>query len=205
MRCGFCGFNNPEGVHSCQHCHSRLPWVSCARCYFTNPPDNTYCGRCGQPLAQPAEPQPQTGKLQDRKATSIVAVIGFGAVLVLASAAYPWYLLGQQATDEAAPATIFGQLAAGWQWFPGVPLVLITVSGSLSTFLSMLAHHGKAHPVPSLLLGLVTLISAIWLWQGLITGNPNPGDWELTPIMATVGAIILVVGGFLVAHPMFAR
>lgn len=205
MRCGFCRFNNPVGVEICQHCHSRLPWIACGRCYFHNPPDHQYCGRCGQPLTPSEEPEFHRGKLHESKATSTLAVLGFGAVVALASAAYPWYLLGQQATGQSAPVTLSGQLASGWQWFPGLPLVLITISASLSTLLGILAHHGKSHPIPFLVLSLITLISATWLWQGLATGNPNPGDWVLTPMLATVGAIILLVGGFLIAHPLFSR
>ena len=205
MRCDFCKFNNPPGVAWCQGCGARLPGLPCARCYFENPPDHTYCGRCGQALTVAREPEQQQGRVYESVPTSIVSVVVFGAILAVASVVYPWYLLGNQTAAEDAPGSIFHQVAVGWSWFPGVPLLLIILSATLSTALAILAHRGKVHPAPSLFLGLVSLLSAIWLWQGIVTGTPNPGEWELAPMLATIGAIIVLVGGSMTARPLLRR
>ena len=132
-------------------------------------------------------------------------VIGFGAILAVASAAYPWYFLGDQAEFEASRVSIFHQFTFGWDWFPGLPLVLIVLSVSLATFLSILAQHGKASPVPVIFLGLISLVSSLWLWQGLLLDRPNPGELELSPMLATIGAIIVLVGASLMARSFFSR
>src|SRR5262245_7840445 len=54
MRCGNCGFENPEGMSFCGQCGTSLT-PSCPRCGFANPADFAFCGKCGSPLAQPPE------------------------------------------------------------------------------------------------------------------------------------------------------
>ena len=204
MRCDFCKFSNPPGVAWCQGCGARLLGIVCVRCYFENPPDHEYCGRCGQVLTVARDPE-RRGRVYERVPTSVVSVVGFGAILAVASVAYPWYLVGNQANIREAPGSIFHQLVVGWEWFPGVPLLLIILSTIIATVLAILANRGKVHPAPCLLLGLVGLLSAIWLWQGLVTGTPNPSDWEIAPMLATIGAIIVLVGGSMTARPLLRR
>ena len=43
---------------------------------------------------------------------------------------------------------------------PSLPLMLISISVSLSTFLTILSNNGKSFPVVSV------LVSATWLWSG---------------------------------------
>lgn len=213
MRCDFCKFSNPPGVVTCQSCGARLPGVACSRCYFENPPDNRYCGRCGQPLSdfeqseqlQPAGRGSDQGRVYEAVPTSVVYVVGLGAILVVASLIYPWYILGDQAAVNDAPASFLNQFSAGWQWFPGVPMVVIIVSAILSTVLAILANKGKIHPAPCLMLAIVSLLAAIWLWQGLATGEANPAEWELAPMLVTIGAIILLVGSSMTARPLLRR
>ncbi len=84
-------------------------------------------------------------------------------------------------------------------------MVVIILSAILSTVLALLAHRGKVHPAPCLVLAIVSLIAAIWLWQGLETGEANPAEWELAPMLVTIGAIILLVGGSMTARPLLRR
>ena len=213
MRCDFCKFSNPPAVATCQSCGARLPGVACSRCYFENPTENRFCGRCGQPLSgsdqeeqsQQARRGSDQGRVYEAVPTSVVYVVGLGAILVVASLVYPWYFLGDQAAAEDAPASILNQFTTGWKWFPGVPMVVIIVSSVMSSILALLAHRGKVHPAPCLMLALVSLAAAIWLWQGIATGEVNPADWELAPMLATIGAIILLVGGSMTAGPLLRR
>ena len=208
MRCDYCKFSNPPGVAVCQVCGARLPGVTCARCYFENPPAHTYCGQCGQSLTSPGETgeaQTPPGRVFEHRPTSLVALVGFGAILAVASVAYPWYLLGDQARVQGTPASMFYQLSTGWEWFPGLPLILIIVSSTLSTFLSILATHGRPHPVSGVLLGIVSLLSVIWLWQGIVAQRSEAWDQELTPMLATIGAIIVLVGAALTARGLLSR
>ncbi len=180
--------------------------VVCNRCFFENPSDHTFCGRCGQALTATKQPELRGKvKIHESVPTSVISVVGFGAILAVASVAYPWYLLNSQTCAEAPPASIFHQLVVGWEWFPGVPLLLIILSATLSTVLAGLAYRERINPAPCLALGIVSLLSAIWLWQGLVTGSSNPNDWELAPMLATIGAIIVVAGGSMTALPLFRQ
>ena len=205
MRCDFCKATNPTGVTQCQVCGARLSAVVCDRCYFENPPDHTFCGQCGQALTPTQAPSSQRGSVIEFKPVPVVAIVGFGAILAIASVAFPWYFLGDQSSTEATPITISTLLDIGWNWFPGVPLLLIMVSAALSTFLTILGSHGKPHPVLTVLLGLASLASALWLWQGMVAAQPNLGNEELTPMLATIGAIIVLVGGSMTARALLAR
>lgn len=223
IRCDFCRSSNPPGITWCEVCNARLPGIACALCGFDNPPGNIYCGQCGQALTIEGEPRQQAtmddsvptvateaqqkpqGTDSESPSVPVAYVVGFGAVLAVGSVAYPWYFLGNQAEFQAIRISIFHQFASGWEWFPGLPLVLIILSASLSTFLSILAQNGKASPVPSIFLGVISLVSAIWLWQGFIAERPATGELELTPMFATIGAIIIVVGGALMTRQFLAR
>ena len=130
---------------------------------------------------------------------SPLAVVGLGATLAVASAAYPWYLLDSPAAPPGV--SIAQQLAFGWSWFPGLPLVVLAASTCLVTLLSLLAYHGRPYPVPCILASLLGLISALWLGEGLVGGVARGGEGEMAPTLATVGTILALVGAFLVHRP----
>ena len=190
--------------------------VPCPHCGFENLPNSNYCGRCGLsifdsesleeehheplPMGMGVQEEPTKGRLP-----SPIYIIGFGAVLAIASVAYPWYIIGDPAEVIENPVSLRQQLDSGWDLFPGVPLMLITLSASMSTFLAILANNGRSYPVVSILTGLLTLVSATWLWSGVVVNSASTSDTELTPMLATVGAIILMVGATTAALPLLRR
>lgn len=190
--------------------------VTCPHCGFENLPNSNYCGRCGLSIfdTDPVEdehhePLPE-GMGEQEKPTqsrllSPIYIIGFGAVLAIASVAYPWYIIGDPADVIENPVSIRQQFDSGWDLFPGLPLMLITLSASLSTFLAILANNGRSYPVVSVLTGLLTLVAATWLWSGVVVSSTSTSDTELTPMLATVGAIILMVGAATAALPLLRR
>ena len=112
----------------------------------------------------------------------------------MGSAAFPWYLIGaSRGPDEQSLAQI---LETGWEWFPGVPLVLIVVSAVLSTLIAMVSGPSRHRPLVAAALGLVTLFSAAWLWLGFESPQTWATEGGFTPaagaMLATVGAIVLV-------------
>ncbi len=198
MRCEFCRFSNPPGAVYCQVCNARLLGL--------------VCGRCGQPLTREIgdQPEPLRGRVSEvrtpeDRSISVVPLILLGAILAAATVAFPWYLLGDDAATESAAISVSDQIEAGWSLFPGLPLVLVFVSASFSTIFAILSHYRSISPLASITSGLVSLIAAIWLWQGLVIDTPRPGDIEYTPMLATIGAIIALVGGALMARPLLAR
>ena len=50
MRCGKCGFENPEGMKFCGQCTNPLALI-CPKCRFENPPSFKFCGQCTAPLS----------------------------------------------------------------------------------------------------------------------------------------------------------
>jgi class 3 adenylate cyclase len=50
MRCGQCGFENPEGMKFCGQCTNPLALI-CPKCRFENPPGFKFCGQCTAPLS----------------------------------------------------------------------------------------------------------------------------------------------------------
>jgi class 3 adenylate cyclase len=50
MRCGGCGFENPEGMKFCGRCTNPLALI-CPKCRFENPPGFKFCGQCTEPLS----------------------------------------------------------------------------------------------------------------------------------------------------------
>ena len=207
MRCKHCNFDNVPGVTTCQVCATPMGVAECSRCGFNNPSDYSYCGGCGQPPAVAVEQEttrstPPTTKVVIRpekpaeasKSTSPVALVGFGAILALGSAAFPWYLFG--ATEQSDEQTLFKVLEEGWEWYPGVPLTIIALSAVLSSLLAILGGPSRYRPIAAVALGLVTLFSAAWLWQGspstdtgISVGAALPGTGAM---LTTMGAIVLV-------------
>jgi len=217
MRCRHCNFDNVAGMTVCQVCNNSLVGEPCERCGFENPPDYRFCGECGQSLLEPQAPAPVTEvatsavrstRRQADVESSIagqqpssgpppIALIGFGAILALGSIAFPWYLFG--ATQASEGQSLSNILETGWQWFPGVPLILIAVSTIASSLAGLLGSLARARPIVAVVAGMVTLIAATWLWQGY--SGPTDGS-ELDALgpttgamLATVGAIVLVAAG----------
>jgi class 3 adenylate cyclase/tetratricopeptide (TPR) repeat protein len=50
MRCGKCGFENPEGMKFCGQCTNPLALI-CPKCRFENPAGFKFCGQCTAPLS----------------------------------------------------------------------------------------------------------------------------------------------------------
>ena len=209
-QCPHCGFANVPGRSTCQLCGTQLPVVVCGRCNFINPSGYLYCGQCGQiltestvPAQSPREPAVFTSVPPDRpsqnssQVTSPLALIGFGAILALASAAYPWYFFGWYRGPE--DVTLTQILEKGWSWFPGIPLVLIIISTIISSFVALT---GKGRNVTALIAvgsGLITLLAAAWLWQSYpqpLTGVTNNDIVQAAgPMLAVVGGIIIIATG----------
>ncbi len=184
--------------------------VTCPHCGFANLPNSNYCGRCGLSIfgTEPVEAPEGMGEQEPPKQNRLPApiyIIGFGAVLAVASVAYPWYIIGDPTAVIENPVSLQQQLDAGWDLLPGLPLLLITLTASMSTFLAILANNGKSYPVISVLTGLMTLVSATWLWSGVVVSSASTSDTELTPMLATIGAIILMVGATTAAIPLIRR
>ena len=216
MRCSHCNFENVAGVAICQVCKNSLVGEPCERCAFQNPPEYRFCGECGlslvepqdsspvtevatpvsRPRVRPVDAEPSTAQ-QLSSGPSPIALIGFGAILALGSIAFPWYLFG--ATQSSEGQSLSNILETGWQWFPGVPLILIAASTIASTLAGLLGSLARARPIVAVVAGMVTLIAATWLWQGYSGPADGSEADALGPttgaMLATVGAIVLVAAG----------
>ena len=210
MRCTHCNFDNVSGVTVCQVCGTPLEGTACPRCGSLNPTDFHFCGFCGytMPEAAPATaaapvapPLPQASMAPRPPAPvssngpSPVVLIGFGAILSLAAAAYPWYLFGD---PTATGSTLSEVLEVGWRWFPGAPLALIAISAVTSTLVSMVRGWNTARPAVAVGSGLVTLLAATWLGEGLTRtelGTTDAGLPATGAVLATIGAIIVISVG----------
>lgn len=213
MRCPYCKASNAPGETWCRVCGAWLQGEECPQCHHHNPPGYNFCGLCGRPLGPGGAPPPEVEDTPEQvvvvtsRGVTPVLIIGFGAVLALASVAFPWYVMSQSAV-QGYP-TLFQQLAEGWELFPGVPLALIGAASIASALLGILAGRGKPRPVASVVAGIIGLISVAWLWQGLqaqaaeqVVGTVPV---ETGPILAAIGAIVIVVGGALIARMALLR
>ena len=210
MRCTHCNFDNVSGVTVCQVCGTPLEGIACPRCGSLNPTDFHFCGFCGYtmqeaapaPAAAPvAPPLPQASIAPGPPAPVSsngpppVVLIGFGAILSLAAAAYPWYLFGD---PTATGSTLSEVLEVGWRWFPGAPLALIAISAVTSTLVSMVRGWNTARPAVAVGSGLVTLLAATWLGEGLTRtelGTADAGLPATGAVLATIGAIVVISVG----------
>ena len=206
MRCTHCNFDNVAGVTVCQVCGTPLEGVACPRCGSLNPTDFSFCGFCGytmqeavpKPVAPPAPPVEAVAPPASPKPSNgppPVVLIGFGAILSLAAAAYPWYLFGN---PTATGSTLSEVLELGWRWFPGAPLTLIAISAVTSTLVSMVRGWNTARPMVAVGSGLVTLLAATWLGEGLTRTEQGTADAGLPAtgaVLATIGAIVVISVG----------
>src|SRR6266852_4511553 len=73
MRCGSCGFENPEGAKFCIECGGAVKHA-CPGCGFDNLPQAKFCADCGTTLGaagtpSPAKSRPRKGAQRPRRAT----------------------------------------------------------------------------------------------------------------------------------------
>ena len=207
-RCAHCRFENAPGMTSCQVCGTVLGGSKCPKCDVVNPQGVAVCGFCGfsMPRTAAASQEPQADLHESvapppttvREEPSPAALIGFGAVLSLAAAAYPWYLFGGIEAGPAQQATITQLLEAGWRGFPGVPLTLIAIAAVTSTMVSVLKELETVRAAVAVVSGLVTLLSATWLSYGFARMQA-PGSGPAVPltgvILVTIGAIVVLTAG----------
>ena len=208
MRCTHCNFDNVAGVTVCQVCGTPLEGVACPRCGSLNPADFHFCGFCGYTMQEAAPPKPVAAppappvqavapppQTTSSNGPPPVVLIGFGAILSLAAASYPWYLFGNA---TATGSTLAEVLELGWRWFPGAPLALIAMSAVTSTLVSMVRGWNTARPMVAVGSGLVTLLSATWLGEGLTRTELGTGEAGLPAtgaVLATIGAIVVISVG----------
>ena len=203
VRCAHCRCDNGPGMAFCQVCGTVLGGSKCPRCEAVNPSHMTACGLCGYTLPQKGSPAPPPVDVFQSVAPrptvpheepSPSALIGFGGVLSLAAAAYPWYVFGPIEIGPEQQATIIHLLEAGWRGFPGVPLALIAVAAVTSTTVSVIRELEALRPVVAVVSGLVSLLSALWLSQGLERALPSGAG----PMMPATGAVLVTIGAIIV-------
>ena len=193
-RCTPCKFENPWEATFCQVCGAIVGGVTCPQCDVLNLRDAHHCESCGHSFREWADiwesvapAAPKVGVPSE--GPSPTALIGFGAVLSLAAASYPWYLFGGFSTGPEQQATLFQLLAVGWTWFPGIPLLLIAISAVTSAAVSAVRDLQTVRPAVAVFAGFVTLLSSTWLGDGsaqmLTTGA----------ILATIGGIVVMTAG----------
>ena len=189
-------------------CGTLLAAVKCPRCEAVNKMDARNCEVCGHafevhaastPVGETARiiesVAPQTG-VPTPEGPSPMALIGFGAVLSLAAASYPWYMFG---IDPAQPATLSQLLDVGWKGFPGTPLTMIVIAAVTSTMVSLVGSLATMRAAVSVISGLVTLFSATWLGEGFSRIQPDTPDPTLPitgAVLVTIGAIVMITVGF---------
>lgn len=215
LRCDACHFENSPGMNFCQACGTVLGDSKCPKCGVVNPKDVVVCGFCRCSIASTASPM-SAARLDIHESVAPLppvphedpppaALIGFGAVLSLAAAAYPWYMLGGVEAVPEHQATIAQLLEAGWRGFPGVPLMLITIAAVASMMVSVLKELEAVRPAVVVVSGLVMLLSAAWLSKGfelMRTAGSAPAAPDTGAILVAIGAIVLLaVGLYLWSRP----
>ena len=175
----------------------------CPRCGVVNASGTDRCGLCGHAFPQRPVKVSRRTRLDVLESVappisiprpdgpSTAALIGFGAVLALATASYPWYAFGD---GHAASSTLFQLMEAGWSGFPGLPLALIAIAAVKSALVSMVPNLGDARAVIIVSAGVVALLSAAWLSQGL----PQMEASGTGVAEAATGATLVTIGGIVV-------
>ena len=205
MRCPRCDFDNLPGVEHCVSCGTRVESVKCPRCDGVNSLNSSSCVYCGFELQVGERTGAGTAEVVEARSArtavrnsdpSPVALVGFGAVTALAAAAYPWYLLG----GDQSQATTLSELAEfGWRGFPGFPLALIVTAAIASTTVMLLPGLASTRAPTVVVSGLVTLVSASWLSEGITRLQSGSVDSTLPitgAMLQTIGAIVLIATGF---------
>ena len=179
--------------------------VKCPRCDGVNSANSSSCVYCGFGLqageqtgvgtAEVLESRPARTAVRNED-PSPVALVGFGAITALAAAVYPWYLFGD---PTATGSTLSEVLEVGWRGFPGIPLALIVTAAIASTTVMLLPVLASARAPIVVVSGLVTLISASWLSEGITRLQSGSVDSTLPitgAMLQTIGAIVLIATGF---------
>ena len=179
--------------------------VKCPRCDGVNSLNSSSCVYCGFELQAGERTGAGTAEvLESRPARTAVrnedpppvALVGFGAITALAAAVYPWYLFGD---PTATGSTLSEVLEVGWRGFPGIPLALIVTAAIASTTVMLLPVLASARAPIVVVSGLVTLISASWLSEGITRLQSGSVDSTLPitgAMLQTIGAIVLIATGF---------
>ena len=207
LRCDACHFGNAPGMTFCQACGTVLGDSKCPQCGVVNPADVVVCGFCRCAIARTQSARPVQRDIHESVAPlpavphedpPPAALIGFGAVLSLAAAAYPWYMLGGIEAASEQRATIAQLLEVGWRGFPGVPLTLITIAAVASMMASVLKRLEAVRPAVAVVSGLVMLLSAAWLSEGfelMRTAGSAPAMPDTGATLMAIGAIVLLAVG----------
>ena len=205
MRCPHCDFDNLPGVEHCISCGTRVESVKCPRCDGVNSLNSSSCVYCGFELQVGERTGAGNAEVLESRAarTSVrsgdpspVALVGFGAITALAAAAYPWYLLGG---DQSQVTTLSELAEFGWRGFPGFPLALIVTAAIASTTVMLLPGLASTRAPTVVVSGLVTLVSASWLSEGITRLQSGSVDSTLPitgAMLQTIGAIVLIATGF---------
>ncbi len=180
--------------------------MTCPRCDQVNPRDASSCVSCGLELQGKKDTSRVQADIFEARAPvpaalrsggpSPVVLVGFGAITALAAAAYPWYLFG----GDQGQATTLSELAeVGWRGFPGTPLALILIAAIAATTATLFPRLGSLRAPTVVASGLVTLVSAGWLAEGITRLQSGSVDSTL-PItgatLQTIGAMVLIAAGF---------
>lgn len=126
--CGACGGDQSEaavresGRVVGAHREGPVPDVNCPNCGTANPASNKDCTNCGASLTKEPvdklEPAPEPKPSPARKGMSIGAIIGIGAICILAFAAIYFLFIG---TEE-----LVGRVE-GVQWERSIPIEALTL------------------------------------------------------------------------------
>ena len=192
--CAACRWENLADARFCQGCGVLLGSLDCPKCGHTSQNDAHHCRACGHSFRECTDicesVAPQAPATRDYAGgLSPTALIGFGAVLSLAAAAYPWYVFGADGATLSQQASLFQLLAGGWVGFPGVPLVAIAVAALTSSAVCSIC------PPATVLSGFVALLSGAWLGTGPVG---DPAVLTTGAVLAMVGAIVVMAGGLYV-------
>ncbi len=192
--CAACRWENLANASFCQGCGILLGELDCPECDHTNQTNAHHCRACGHSFLECADicesvAPPTPAARAYAGGLSPTALIGFGAVLSLAAAAYPWYLFGAHGAALSQQASLFQLLVEGWAGFPGIPLIAIVVAAVTSSSVSSI------WPPVAVVSGSVTLLSGVWLGTG---PAGDPATLTTGAVLAMVGAIVVMAGGLYV-------
>ena len=192
--CAACGWQNLADARFCQGCGVLLGRLVCPKCGRTSQNHAHHCRACGHSfrectdICESVAPRARTTRVY-AGGLSPTAFVGFGAVLSMAAAAYPWYVFGADGATLFQQASLFQLLAEGWVGFPGVPLVAIVVAALTSSAVCSIC------PPAAALSGFVALLSGAWLGTGPVG---DPAVLTTGAVLAMVGAIVVMAGGLYV-------